>query len=94
MWEAKSEQAADSQTVTFTTTLPDAGVKLTKTFTLKKGEYHLGLSVKIERLAGAKDPKPFRYQLDGETAHLRGNPPRGGENIPTFNLHYEITIRK
>jgi len=37
--------------------------------------------------------KPFRYQLDGETAHLRGTPPKGrGE--AAFNLHYEITIQK
>src|SRR5262249_23663796 len=38
--------------------------------------------------------KPFRYQLDGGTAHLRGTPPRGSENAPGFNMHYEITIRK
>ncbi len=38
--------------------------------------------------------KPFRYQVDGDTAHLRGTPPKGLENEPPFNLHYEITIRK
>jgi hypothetical protein len=38
--------------------------------------------------------KPFRYVLDGTTAHLRGNPPRGVESIAVYNLHYEITIRK
>jgi len=38
--------------------------------------------------------KPFRYQLDGETAHLRGSPPKGQENIPVYNLHYEITVQK
>jgi hypothetical protein len=38
--------------------------------------------------------KPFRYSLEGSTAHLRGNPPHGLENFVTYNLHYEITIRK
>jgi hypothetical protein len=38
--------------------------------------------------------KPFRYRLDGATAHLRGNPPRGREKEPAFNVHYEVTIRK
>jgi hypothetical protein len=36
--------------------------------------------------------KPFRYTLEGATAHLRGNPPPGAESIPAYNLHYEITI--
>jgi hypothetical protein len=38
--------------------------------------------------------KPFRYKLDGSTAHLRGTPPRGQEKIPGVNIHYEITIQK
>jgi hypothetical protein len=38
--------------------------------------------------------KPFRYAKDGNTAHLRGNPPRGDQKNPGYNLHYEITIRK
>src|SRR5262249_34840785 len=38
--------------------------------------------------------KPFRYEVDGATAHLRGSPPRGGEQNPAFNVHYELTIRK
>lgn len=38
--------------------------------------------------------KPFRYELKDGTAHVRGTPPKGYEQIPTFNLHYEITIRK
>ncbi|HEV3438042.1 MAG TPA: hypothetical protein VG122_11825 [Gemmata sp.] len=36
--------------------------------------------------------KPFRYTLEGATAHLRGNPPPGAEGISAHNLHYEITI--
>lgn len=38
--------------------------------------------------------KPFRYELKEGTAHLRGNPPRGEEKNASYNLHYEITIRK
>jgi hypothetical protein len=38
--------------------------------------------------------KPFRYTLEGATAHLRGNPPRGLEENAVYNLHYEITINK
>ncbi|HZU37118.1 MAG TPA: hypothetical protein VFA18_14450 [Gemmataceae bacterium] len=37
--------------------------------------------------------KPFRYHLDGATAYLDGGSPRGDGNQPTYNIHYEITIR-
>jgi hypothetical protein len=37
--------------------------------------------------------KPFRYTLDGATAHLRGTPPTGEEQNPGFNVRYEVTIR-
>jgi hypothetical protein len=38
--------------------------------------------------------KPFRYELAGTTAHVRGTPPPGQENVPIFNIHYEITMEK
>ncbi len=38
--------------------------------------------------------KPFRYELIGSTAHLRGTPPPGQEKIPQFNIHYEVTMQK
>jgi hypothetical protein len=38
--------------------------------------------------------KPFNYQLDGTTAHIRGTPPPGEEKTPGFNFHYEVTIQK
>jgi hypothetical protein len=38
--------------------------------------------------------KPFRYVKEGNTIHLRGNPPIGEETNPAYNIHYEITIRK
>jgi hypothetical protein len=38
--------------------------------------------------------KPFRYEVKGTTAHLRGSPPRSEEKVPGYNVHYEITIQK
>jgi hypothetical protein len=38
--------------------------------------------------------KPFRYELTANTAHLRGTPPAGQENVPAFNIHYELTLQK
>ena len=38
--------------------------------------------------------KPFRYEVIGETAHLRGSPPPGMENDPAFRVHYEVTLQK
>jgi hypothetical protein len=38
--------------------------------------------------------KPFRYYVDGATAHLRGSPPPGEEKNPAFNVRYELTIQK
>lgn len=38
--------------------------------------------------------KPFRYAVDGGTAHVRGTPPPGEEANAAYNIHYELTIRK
>jgi hypothetical protein len=38
--------------------------------------------------------KPFRYEVGGGTAHLRGSPPSGEETNVHFNIHYEISIQK
>jgi hypothetical protein len=38
--------------------------------------------------------KPFRYEVCGNTAHLRGTPPRAAENDSTFRVHYEVTLLK
>ena len=38
--------------------------------------------------------KPFRYEVTGNTAHLRGTPPAGKETDTTFNIHYEVTVPK
>ncbi|HEV3146272.1 MAG TPA: hypothetical protein VGZ47_20460 [Gemmataceae bacterium] len=37
--------------------------------------------------------KPFKYTLDGDTAHLRGTPPKDYSDA-VHNIHYEITIQK
>jgi hypothetical protein len=37
--------------------------------------------------------KPFRYEADGATAHLRGSPPPGAEKEPVYNVHYQVTIK-
>jgi hypothetical protein len=38
--------------------------------------------------------KPFRYEVTGNSAHLRGTPPTGLEKEPQFNIHYEVTLQK
>lgn len=38
--------------------------------------------------------QPFRYELNGATAHLRGTAPKGEENSAPSNLHYEVMLRK
>ena len=38
--------------------------------------------------------KPFRYEVNGGTAHLRGTPPSGEGKSPPFTIHYEITLQK
>ncbi len=38
--------------------------------------------------------KPFRYEVIGGVAHLRGIPPKGDEKNAAYNLHYEVIIRK
>jgi hypothetical protein len=38
--------------------------------------------------------KPFRYEVTGNTAHLRGTPPSGEEKVPAYNIHYAVTLQK
>ena len=37
--------------------------------------------------------KPFRYELKGATAHIRGTPPKSGQDNRFLRVHYEITLR-
>jgi YidC/Oxa1 family membrane protein insertase len=50
------------QSVSFRTEVED--LRITKTFTLTEGDYHLGLQVQLERKAGGADAaRDYRYQL-------------------------------
>jgi hypothetical protein len=37
--------------------------------------------------------KPFRYEVNGATAHLRGTPPSGQEKNAEYNIHYALTLQ-
>ncbi len=51
--------------VTFTTEVPGQDVILSKTYSLSPGDYHIGLTVRIQRKPSAAGPVQFRYQLAG-----------------------------
>lgn len=38
--------------------------------------------------------KAFVYDVDGQTAVVRGTPPKGEEKTAAYNVRYEVTIRK
>jgi hypothetical protein len=38
--------------------------------------------------------KPFRYEADGATAHLRSVPPSGEAKTLAGNVHFQVTLRK
>ena len=38
--------------------------------------------------------KPFRYEVQDNTAHLRGTAPPGEEKNFGFNVHYEVTVQE
>jgi hypothetical protein len=38
--------------------------------------------------------KPFRYEVSGNTIHLRGTPPDAEKKNAAFNVHFEVTIQK
>src|SRR5579884_2030591 len=70
-----------TESIQFTTTIPDMPVRITKTFTLRPGDYHLGLAVKFERTNNEKTPLKVRYQLAG--AH----------GLPIEGVWYTYTYR-
>ncbi|MBL8792816.1 MAG: YidC/Oxa1 family insertase periplasmic-domain containing protein, partial [Planctomycetia bacterium] len=76
----KNDPNADQHEVSFSTDVRDR-VRITKTFTLKRGDYHVGLSVKVQSLVPDKaDQHKFRYQLAG----ARGLPIEGVWYTYTF----------
>ena len=66
---------------------------------LYAAEHHGALPAKLSDLTVPLpvDPftgKPFRYEVAGDTAHFRGNPPSVEQKNPSFNVHYEVTLQK
>lgn len=51
--------------IAFESVVPGQDVKITKTYSLRRGDYHVGLEVKFERRGTSAEPVPFRYQLAG-----------------------------
>ena len=89
-WEVvKKDGDETQQSVTFATEID--GVRITKTYTLHAGEYHIGLEVKLSRLDQPKaasairdkenQPTKFRYQLTG------------GKGLPIEGQWYTSTFR-
>jgi YidC/Oxa1 family membrane protein insertase len=67
-WELKSVSNADdcpAHEAVFSCEVPGQDVVLTKTYTLGAGDYHLGLTVRMERKPESAGPAKFRYQLAG-----------------------------
>src|SRR5262249_7475718 len=69
----KNGPADDVHEAVFTTRLPTEAVTLTKTYTLVRGTYHVGLTIRMERDKSSAKPASFRYQLTG----ARGLPIEG-----------------
>jgi len=62
-------------------------------------EHHGALPGKLSEISVPlpDDPytgKPFRYELNGSAAHLRGSPPKGMEKLAVYNIHYVLTLQK
>jgi hypothetical protein len=38
--------------------------------------------------------KPYRYEVEANTFHLRNTPPPGEAKNPGYNIHYQVTIQK
>ena len=80
-WQSRRETARqsdgrESSLMIFTTEV--RGVRVTKTFRLTEGDYHLGLDITLEKIDPAV--KSFRYQLSGP----RGLPIEGDWYTQTF----------
>ncbi len=50
--------------------------------------------VKVPLPVDAVTGKPFVYELRGDTAVLRGTPPKGLEKVAPYNVRYEVTVAK
>jgi hypothetical protein len=50
----------------------------------------VGVPLPVDPFSG----KAFGYERKGDTAVLRGSPPRGGEKNPAYNVRFEVTVEK
>ena len=57
------EKESTKERAIFSIDLAELGVRVSKIYTLKADEYHIGLEVKLQRLQPGKEPLKFRYQL-------------------------------
>jgi len=92
-WKFESEQKPDEKaasaeqlhTMTFSTHIPEQGfehIKITKTYSLKARDYHIGLTLEFEDTrTGKGSATPFRYQL------------AGGHGLPIEGWWYTYTYR-
>lgn len=67
-WVLKSKKIGandDPHEVVFTCDVPGQFVRLTKTYTLAKGDYHVGLAITMEHIGSGSEAVPFRYQIMG-----------------------------
>jgi len=58
----------DKQEVTLSADVPGQDVRIIKTYTLTRADYHLGLSVEIEHKKTTAKPVKFSYQMTGAHA--------------------------
>ncbi len=61
----KNGKDDEVQEAVFTCDVPGQNVRVTKTYTLARGDYHIGLAVRMEQKQPGNQPVPFRYQLTG-----------------------------
>lgn len=84
VWNVKEKDVqpdAEQQKVVFEAEVPGQNLIVTKTYTLARGDYHIGLTVGIRPKPGTKPPQKFRYMLDG--AH----------GLPIEGVWYTYTYR-
>jgi YidC/Oxa1 family membrane protein insertase len=61
----RPQPGGDDQEVTFAADVPGQDVRILKTYTLHRSDYHIGLAVRFERKEGTGEPLKLRYQLMG-----------------------------
>jgi YidC/Oxa1 family membrane protein insertase len=62
---SETDNDKNQHQVVFSADVPGADVRISKTYTLNAGDYHVGLEIKLQRKGQSKEPIQFRYQLAG-----------------------------